>query len=74
MEVLEKDKPDIRSALARRVRLRFMPALEFFRDDTLDRVDRINTIIKKIHDERDPSPDGTGGDAASGDAGGDTDG
>ena len=68
MDRLEKAKPDIRSALARRIRLRFMPVLEFYRDDTLDRVDRINQILKKIHDERDPSAGGTGGDAG-GDAG-----
>ena len=30
-------------------------ALEFFRDDTLDKVDRINEILKKIHEERDDS-------------------
>ncbi len=55
MDVLEKDKPEIRSRLARRIRIRFMPALEFFRDDTLDKVDRINKILKKIHEERDDS-------------------
>ena len=52
---LEKEKPEIRSLLARRIRIRFMPALEFFRDDTLDKVDRINEILKKIHEERDDS-------------------
>lgn len=62
MNLLKKDKPEIRSMLARRIRLRFMPALEFFRDDTLDRVDRINQIIKKINDEHDSTPGGDGGD------------
>lgn len=55
MDFLEKEKPEIRSLLARRIRIRFMPALEFFRDDTLDKVDRINEILKKIHEEHDDS-------------------
>ncbi len=60
MDFLEKEKPEIRSLLARRIRIRFMPALEFYRDDTLDKVDRINEILKKIHEERDDSSGDSG--------------
>lgn len=49
MEFLAGETPHIRSILAGRIRLRFMPSLEFVLDDTLDRVDRINTLIKQIH-------------------------
>jgi len=55
MARLERDKPLLRSLLAKRIRMKFMPSLELFRDDTLDRVERINTILKKISDERDGS-------------------
>ncbi len=57
MARLEHDKALLRSQLAKRVRIKFMPALELHRDDTLDRVERINAILKKINDDR----DGTGG-------------
>ena len=61
MAFLEGEKPQIRSLLAGRIRLRFMPVLELYRDDTLDRVERINTLLKKIDDERNP----TSGNASS---------
>jgi len=48
---LEQEKPHIRGLLASHLRMKFTPALQFFLDDTLDQVDRINTLIKKIHDE-----------------------
>lgn len=62
ISVLEKDKRDsvlekiknnagfIRSELASRVRLRFVPELKFFLDDTLDYVEKIEGLIKKIHE------------------------
>lgn len=49
MAFLEDETPHIRSLLAGRIRLRFMPSVTFVLDDTLDRVDRINTLIKQIH-------------------------
>lgn len=58
MRMLEREKPEIRKTLAGRMRLRFMPVLEFYRDDTLDRVQRINTLLKKIEDERNSTPGG----------------
>ncbi|AFN74953.1 ribosome-binding factor A [Melioribacter roseus P3M-2] len=40
----------IRTQLAGRIRVRFVPELEFFIDDTLDYVEKIETIFKKIHE------------------------
>ncbi len=53
MKALNGDKSRIRNILGPRLQLKFIPTLEFALDDTLERVDRINTIIKKIHDEQD---------------------
>jgi ribosome-binding factor A len=43
----------IRSELAHRIRLRFVPDLKFFIDDTIDYVEKIENLIKKIHDDDD---------------------
>ncbi len=48
--MLEEQKAHIRSLLGARIRLKFTPALTFYLDDTLDRVERINDLIKKTHD------------------------
>ena len=52
MEMLEVGAAAHPRHPGRQLRLRFMPELHFYLDDTLDRVDRINTLIKKIHDDR----------------------
>lgn len=52
--VLERIKQKtgfIRSELAHRIRLRFVPELRFFLDDTLDYVEKIEGLIKKIHED-----------------------
>lgn len=41
----------IRSELAHRVKLKFVPELKFFIDDTLDYVEKIEGLIKKIHED-----------------------
>ncbi len=41
--------PSIRSELAGRISLKFCPELKFFLDDTLDYVEKIDGLIKKIH-------------------------
>ena len=51
MRMLEEEKSHIRGAVGSRLRLKFTPALQFYRDDTLDTVERINQLIKKIHDD-----------------------
>ena len=55
-EVLEKIKLKtgfIRSLLASRIKIKFTPELKFFIDDTLDYVEKIEGLIKKIHKEDD---------------------
>jgi ribosome-binding factor A len=39
----------IRSELASRIRIKFVPELKFFIDDTLDYVEKIEGLIKQIH-------------------------
>jgi ribosome-binding factor A len=54
--VLEKIKGStgyIRSELAHRIRIRYVPELRFFIDDTLDYVEKIENLIKKIHSNDD---------------------
>ncbi len=41
--------PMIRSELASKLSLRFVPDLRFFIDDTLDYVEKIDVLLKKIH-------------------------
>lgn len=54
MAMLQNKKPYIRSLLGGHIRLKFTPAIQFFLDDTLDRVERINDLIKKTHDNGSP--------------------
>ncbi|MCS7053336.1 MAG: 30S ribosome-binding factor RbfA [Ignavibacterium sp.] len=52
--VLERIKQKagfIRTELAQRINLRFVPELRFFIDDTLDYVEKIEGLIKKIHED-----------------------
>jgi ribosome-binding factor A len=56
LKMLEEKKNEVRSFVAHRVRLRYSPAVQFYIDETLDRVERINSLIKQIHKpEDDPS-------------------
>lgn len=43
----------IRSELASRITIKFVPELKFFLDDTLDYVEKIEGLIKKIHENDD---------------------
>jgi ribosome-binding factor A len=61
LSVYEKEKRDdllqkvndlkgmIRSQLAGRIQIRFVPELHFFIDDTLDYVEKMEGLFKKIH-------------------------
>lgn len=63
LSVLDRDKRDyvleriklktgyIRSLLASRIRIKFIPEIKFFIDDTLDYVEKIEGLIKKIHND-----------------------
>ena len=48
----------IRSELASRISLKYCPELDFYIDDTLDYVEKIDGLIKKIH-ENDNQTDST---------------
>ncbi len=48
---LEKARGFLRTTLAARVRLRYVPALEFYKDDLLEHARRIDEILEKIHHE-----------------------
>ncbi|MEW6512246.1 MAG: 30S ribosome-binding factor RbfA [Bacteroidota bacterium] len=54
MELLEADRAHIRQVVGSHLRMKFIPALQFYLDETLDHVDRINSLIKKIHDGSEP--------------------
>lgn len=45
---LMRRKGEIRHLLGSRVRLKFTPDLQFYLDDTLDKVDSLERIFKKI--------------------------
>ena len=58
MKMLETEKQHIRGMVASHVQLKFAPTLQFYRDNTLEEVDRINRLINKIHeDEKKPADD-----------------
>jgi ribosome-binding factor A len=57
MARLEEEKSHIRGMIGSRLRLRFVPELQFHLDGTMDRVDRINRLIKEIHRDE-PGPEG----------------
>ena len=63
LSVLEKEKREIaldrilhktgmvRTELAHRINLKFVPELKFFIDDTLDYVEKIEGLINKVHNQ-----------------------
>lgn len=46
---LEEDKPRIRWFVGSHVRLKFTPSIQFYLDDTLDQVEKINRLIRETH-------------------------
>lgn len=48
---VEELKGFIRTELAGRIQVRFVPELHFFIDDTLDYVEKMEDLFKKIHDD-----------------------
>ncbi len=58
MAMLEEEKGRIRSTVGSKMKIRFIPELQFFLDGTQDRVERLNKIFKKIHEDK---GDGAGG-------------
>ncbi len=51
---LEELTPQIRAALARRIRhqMRFMPELRFVLDETIERAQRVEELLSRIQEER----------------------
>ncbi|MEK6572397.1 MAG: 30S ribosome-binding factor RbfA [Bacteroidota bacterium] len=52
LKMIEANKKEIRSLIGSRIRLKFTPELHFYLDETLDRVEAINNLIKRIHNEK----------------------
>lgn len=54
LEALKRSKGYIKFLLGQRVKLRYMPEVTFLIDDTLERVQRIEEILKKeAHENKD---------------------
>jgi len=53
MEIIEEKKKAIRYQVGTRLRARFVPELRFFHDDTLAQAERIETLIRKLHEDED---------------------
>jgi ribosome-binding factor A len=49
MKMLEDHKSEIRALIGSHLRLKFTPAVQLYMDETLDRVERIDRLIKQIH-------------------------
>lgn len=50
---INEKKGTIRSELAHKIKVKFIPELDFYIDDTTDYVERIEDLFKKIHKEDD---------------------
>ncbi len=59
MGMLEGERSHIRGLVGSKLHLRFVPELQFYHDTTMDRVDRINTLLKEIHKNDGNRDDGT---------------
>jgi ribosome-binding factor A len=47
---LDDNAKEIRMAVGKAVRLKFTPELRFFIDETLDKVERLEELIRNIHE------------------------
>ena len=54
LKALEQKKAHVRHIIGSHMRLKFTPTIEFFLDDSIDKMMRIETLLKKIHDEDAP--------------------
>lgn len=52
LEKIKAETPRLRSAIGRAIRLRYVPELHFYLDDTQAEVARVETILKQIGEER----------------------
>jgi len=49
LQMLESHKSEIRFFIGANIRLKFTPSIHFYVDETLDRAEKINNLIKQIH-------------------------
>jgi ribosome-binding factor A len=49
LKLFKHHNSEIRQELGSRLRLKFTPEAQFYLDETMDRVERINNLIKEIH-------------------------
>ncbi len=56
MHHLEEHKSHVRSIVGAHVRLKFTPAIQFYLDETMEKVIKLEEIFKKIH-EQEPKHD-----------------
>lgn len=61
MDVIQLHKKEIRHELAKKVKnqVRKVPELEFYIDDSLDYVEKMENIFKKIHEDDNTPPNET---------------
>jgi ribosome-binding factor A len=52
MKMLDDHRGEIRSFIGSQMRLKFTPAVQFYMDETLERVERIDQLIKRIRKDR----------------------
>jgi ribosome-binding factor A len=52
LKAIQTETPHLRAALARMVRMKFVPDLHFYYDDTQEEVARVEEIFRKINLER----------------------
>ncbi len=57
MKMLEEHKGEIRSFVGSQVRVKFTPSIHFYVDETMDRVEKINNLIRQIHSGDAPKPE-----------------
>ena len=54
MERLEEIKGELRTHIGHALRLKYTPSIQFYLDETMDRVDKINRLIAQIHRDEPP--------------------
>ncbi len=55
MKILEDHKKEIRGFIGSHMRLKFTPSVQLYLDETLDRVERIDQLIRQIHKDDPPA-------------------